>query len=670
MKISVYVFLILSSFVLSQQTEPLERVQEKYLLKNHNTKSALKLLEDQGFRFNEALRNKVLFINELGMPVFSELLNEKSGINSNVNQIWSYNFNGNTYSLTGNNMTVYVWDGGSVRDSHQELAGRVTNMDLVGISNHSTVVAGAIAASGVVSDAKGMAPEAAIIARDFQDRDIEIPLQIDAKLSNHSYGIISGWIFRSNSPFGNDPGEGWYFVSDYNVSQNEPNFMGNYLESTVFWDEVAYAMPEHIIVKAAGNSQGKGPDPGETAFYFDGESWLEITGTLPAKNCANGYDCLIEESSAKNIVVVGAINHLTTTDNLYHTPEDVVLTGFSSCGPRDDGGIKPDVVAVGGNVYSSRGSSDTSYSETNGQGWANGTSFSAPMVTGIMTLWNQLYLLENNSYLPSDLAKALLCHTTMESGPSIGPDYQYGWGLIDAKKGVETLLQNNVNTFVQEENLINGSTYTYSVTASGIEPLKATISWLDPAAAPILNSINDRTSRLVNDLDLKIVKTSDNATTLPWKLDPDNPSAAATKGDNTVDNVEQVLIENPEAGATYEIQVSHKGNLIDDTGANSLSTQFGLVVSGIDIEMSVTDIDAPFENVSIYPNPVQEFLYFRNLEDIDLSDIVIYDYSGQLISRHSSINHNSLNMSQLPRGEYVIVLKTKDSFKSFSILKE
>src|SRR5690606_29791666 len=86
---------------------------------------------------------------------------------------------------------------------------------------------------------------------------------------------------------------------------------------------------------------------------------------------------------------------------------------------------------------------------------------------------------------------------------------------------------------------------------------------------------NDRTPKLVNDLDLRV---SDGLLTYyPWKLDVNNPSAAATKGDNTLDNTEQVVIENPIPGHTYTITVSHKGNLVNNQQV------FALVASGIEV---------------------------------------------------------------------------------------
>jgi hypothetical protein len=65
---------------------------------------------------------------------------------------------------------------------------------------------------------------------------------------------------------------------------------------------------------------------------------------------------------------------------------------------------------------------------------------------------------------------------------------------------------------------------------------------------------------LVNDLDLRIIGPG-NTIYEPWILNPANPAAAATTGDNFRDNVEVVMIDAPPAGA-YRLEITHKGTLV------------------------------------------------------------------------------------------------------------
>jgi hypothetical protein len=83
---------------------------------------------------------------------------------------------------------------------------------------------------------------------------------------------------------------------------------------------------------------------------------------------------------------------------------------------------------------------------------------------------------------------------------------------------------------------------------------------------------------LVIDLDLRVFSPS-GATNFPWVLNPASPSAAATKGDNFRDPVEQVVVPSPTAG-TYIVQVRHKGHIVNASGQNSAQS-VSLLASGI-----------------------------------------------------------------------------------------
>lgn len=98
-------------------------------------------------------------------------------------------------------------------------------------------------------------------------------------------------------------------------------------------------------------------------------------------------------------------------------------------------------------------------------------------------------------------------------------------------------------------------------------PLKVTICWTDPVGAPnSITNLDNPAIKLVNDLDLRIYSPN-GATNFPWVLNPDLTnrtsaarSAAATTGDDSRNNVEQVYIPNPTNG-TYSVTVTHKGSL-------------------------------------------------------------------------------------------------------------
>lgn len=78
-------------------------------------------------------------------------------------------------------------------------------------------------------------------------------------------------------------------------------------------------------------------------------------------------------------------------------------------------------------------------------------------------------------------------------------------------------------------------------------------------------AVDATTSMLINDLDLKVVRPEGGAAVVAWRLNPAAPRSAAVRGDNTVDNVEQVTVV-PLSGSfltagTYKLQITHKGSL-------------------------------------------------------------------------------------------------------------
>lgn len=180
--------------------------------------------------------------------------------------------------------------------------------------------------------------------------------------------------------------------------------------------------------------------------------------------------------------------------------------------------------------------------------------------------------------------KGLAIHTADESGTNAGPDFQFGWGLFDARNAAGLVGSNATNGWkanIKEIVLPNGGTSEFQVIATNTKPLKVTICWTDPAGiAPQFASIDPDDSVLRNDLDLRVISPG-GTTNFPWILNADLTnktsaarSAAATTGDETRNNVEQVYLSNPTNG-TYTIRVTHKGTLY-----SSQPQTFSLLVSG------------------------------------------------------------------------------------------
>jgi hypothetical protein len=306
-------------------------------------------------------------------------------------------------------------------------------------------------------------------------------------------------------------------------------YYGGYESSDQSRDILAYAAPYYLICQAAGNQ-------GAT------------------------YQTLIVPAFAKDIMVVGAVWKNPTG---YDGPSSVALASFSSCGPTEDGRIKPDIVAPGVNLYSCIDSSDTSYT------YMSGTSMATPSTSGNVGLlagyWQQTH---SGNNMRSATMKGLLIETADQAGTSAGPDYMYGWGQLDAYSAAELIKASlTYPDTIHEEVLDDGDKFVLSGICDGTTPVRATLSWTDPAG-PTKATPTSSTPDLVNDLDLRLVNGQ--TMYMPWVLDPSNPSSAATTGDNILDNVERIDCV-PPAG-TCTLTVSHKGSLTNKSQAFSLLT--------------------------------------------------------------------------------------------------
>lgn len=599
-----------------------------------------------------------------GIPVYFAS-DSRSQINSmDVDLLYNGTIPG--VEVTGEEMMVYIWDGGTVRTSHQEFTNRVTIVENGATSDHATGVAGVIISEGINASAKGIAFAANLKSLNFttgsttsematQSSD---PSNTDYMISNHSYGSLTGW-------YQNGGGQ-WFWYGYPHLSETESALFGFYHSTDRIYDNIAYNSPQHSIFKSSGNNRMEGPTGAVSHQVLDENGqWVVVNdGTVRPQDCmanSGGYDCLsYAGSNAKNIILVGAINPIGGS-NRYQDPSDVVATWFSSYGPTDDGRIKPDVTAIGSGVTSPTSTSDQSYTS-----WA-GTSFSSPAAAGVGVLLQQIAKEKSGGtkYLRSDMMKGLLTHTANESGSDLGPDYKFGWGLIDALAAAETYLNTNGNAIVNDKILTNSATEIITVTALGDRPLKATIAWLDPIGLPTGEvKLNDRTPQLVNDLDLRV--NNGGTTYFPWKLDPENPTAAATQEDNIVDNVEQVYIQNPVAGQQYTITISHKGTLTNN------SQNYALVITGVNSEMATSELDLN-KSVSIYPNPVVDKLNIQLSNQLNNATVRVFNPMGQVVYDNnfkSLSNTKSIDFKSNPAGIYMVYIKSDEGTITKKVIKK
>jgi len=510
-------------------------------------------------------------------PVFYETHNVNAAISTGANLIR----NVAPYNLNGQGITVGVWDEAKVA-AGSELTSRVTIRDGSGIfSQHATHVAGTVAGRGIQPEVMGMAPSTRIDSYSWANDGSEMAAAASATgtdggllISNHSYGIRTGWPnFRIAG------GVVRYFgrIGD----GDEARGFGQYTPRTEEWDRIVHNAPFFLPFKSAGNDRGDPePLPGDR-FVIGTTTNIYDPAIHPGSDGqAGGFDSITSLAIGKNVITVGAARDaVALADPTLRDPARAAVAPFSGWGPADDGRIKPDIVANGVSVLSQTFPEATTvaFPATFQNLSFSGTSMAAPNAAGSAALIQQAALRDAGSVLRASALKGLIIHTADDVNAA-GPDYRTGWGLMDAQAAVDLVrdhAQNPSNQRLTDLVLNRNQVQTIRLEHKAAGPIRATICWTDPAGNGA-DTFDNRTPVLVNDLDLRVRRVG-GTTFLPFRLNVNNPFALATRGDNIVDNVEQVFIANAAAG-TYEIVISHKGTLRDPSQIVSL------VHSGLETE--------------------------------------------------------------------------------------
>jgi len=483
------------------------------------------------------------------------------------------------YSLDGAGIIVGVWDAGTGNPAHQEFilpggGSRLRQMDTTFISSHSAHVAGTVAAAGVDPAARGMAPAAQVDAyskggdlSEMTSRAATEPDQLASHiyLSNHSYGSLTGWV--GNTWFGNG--------TDANAAEYR---FGRYENISRNMDALAYSAPYYLIFRSAGNDRQNNPEPGDTVTLaaVNGEIAIYDPALHPGGDGVyrNGFENIAAEGMAKNIVTVGAVEDAVTDG--FRDITKATLASFTSTGPADDGRIKPDLVANGVGLYSTSSGGTADYA------WNSGTSMASPNACGTAALLMQLYDRLFGGAMRASTLKGLMLHTADDLG-NPGPDYTFGWGLINVRRAADLLVYHDTfpdrQRFTQDELSSTDPVKTYSFEWDGVSPLRATLSWTDPAGVASDDEVHDsRVPTLVNDLNLKLI-APDGSEYFPYVMPfvgiwtTESMSLPATTGVNHTDNVEQVRIESSNQDGTWQAEVTYSGALNNDL------QEYGLLIS-------------------------------------------------------------------------------------------
>lgn len=276
---------------------------------------------------------------------------------------------------TGEGMLIAVIDGGFLG---ADIIDCFDDLELVGTKNfvnpkasvytaseHGTMVLSTIACRN--DSFMGTAPDASYLLLCSEDNDSEYPIEEDFWVAAAEYADSFG-VDIITSSLG-------YFVFDDSLLSHTQSQLGKNIIFSSCGAEIG-AQKGMMIVCSAGNEGHK--------------TWQNVTSP----------------SDAVSVLCIGAVTD--TQERSY----------FSSYGPFFEGYVKPDVMALGSEVflYDDRGLCLI----------GNGTSFATPLIAGMTAcLWQSLPYLTTKEL--SDLIRASADRAT-------SPNAEYGYGIPNAYK--------------------------------------------------------------------------------------------------------------------------------------------------------------------------------------------------------------------------------------------
>jgi len=431
------------------------------------------------------------------------------GPRMNAEYVWT------NFFLTGSNQIIAVCDtgldSGDTNTIHPDFSNKIHRAfahgrinDWSDFQGHGTHVSGSVLGSGKAYSNglyKGIAHDAKLVIQSVMD----------------SWGTLAGLPEDLNELFLEA------YTNDARIHSDSwgASVDGAYNSMARQADEFLWNHQDMLIVFAASNDGADSLPTGNPDGVVDEDS-LGSPGT------------------AKNVLTVGAAENARTNGG-YSTrlwsifgytadplSNDVVsasydgihqgMAAFSSRGPCDDGRTKPDIVAPGTDIISSRtrfnpfGSTAWgAVADTTNYMYSGGTSMATPLTAGAAGLVRQ-YLIEHRGITnpPGALIKAMMLNGARSLAPGqygegaareipdqARPNNVEGWGHVNLG---ETVYPTDGRTnALHTGQIATGQTNTYTFVSTHTNTLSVVLAWYDyPGELAAARA-------LVNDLDLRVI---------------------------------------------------------------------------------------------------------------------------------------------------------------------
>jgi len=456
-------------------------------------------------------------------------------------------------------------------------------------NGHGTHVAGSVLGDGSNSpngeDNSGMAPGAYLFMQSVgygnNDGSLAPPDYEDA----YAEAYAAGARVHTNS-WGTGP-DACAPTQSNPTATNSPSCWAYYTSDTMELDAAANNYQDLTILFAMGN------DARDCTYASFG--WQTT-------NCPSGQDgeinlgALNRQATAKNILSIGASENVRNTLALhsrsyfsvcgncdwYGTPIKLDqegdnaegMAGFSNRGPTSDGRIKPDIVAPGTWIHSTKTSLRVASTDLGDYYTVKrGTSMATPITAGSVALviehlnahgynCNLAYNSASDNCPDSALVKAILSASAhdMQGQYSSGgdgengaveraPNNHEGWGRVDLERAMGSGFSEGIDITTSDMH-----SFKLSVPDSGVSTLRVVLSWNEAENSPSAGT------QLRNDLDIFLK----------------SPTGVLQTYDNDdVNNLVGISIDSPDAG-DWEIIVTGE-NVIDGAQKYYLAASDGVI---------------------------------------------------------------------------------------------
>ena len=298
-----------------------------------------------------------------------------------------------------------------------------------------------------------------------------------------------------------------------NISWGLPTRLGEYEGRAQQFDEFLWDHPNHFVVVAAGNlgrdsNRDGRVDEGSIASPGTAKNVLTVGASeIPLETSLNKKYVSLKDGGDKWPAAPLSLDYNSNTAN--------GLAAMSSRGPTRDGRLKPEVVAPGTNILSTRsqralkenmwGRYDQHYI------YSGGTSQATALVTGVAALLRS-YLRREMKKVPSAaLLKAVLMHSSKDLFPgqfgTLGanrgqeilqrrPGVHQGFGRVNAKAAIG--LRDKALVFRDHPGIVPGKAVRIKFELKKERAIEATLVYTDAPASLAVTKV------LVNDIDLEL----------------------------------------------------------------------------------------------------------------------------------------------------------------------